>query len=40
MPLPIIPVVSALSAGGTLVPHAGGGMIVNFRVWLTLLALT
>jgi len=29
MPLPIIPVVSALSAGGTLVPHAGGGMIVT-----------
>ena len=29
MPLPIIPVISALSAGGTLVPHAGGGMIVT-----------
>jgi predicted alpha/beta hydrolase len=29
MPLPILPVVSALAAGGTLVPHAGGGMIVT-----------
>ena len=29
MPLPIIPIISALSAGGTLVPHAGGGMIVT-----------
>lgn len=29
MPLPIIPVISALAAGGTLVPHAAGGMIVT-----------
>lgn len=29
MPLPLIPIVSALSAGGTLVPHAAGGMIVT-----------
>ena len=29
MPLPIIPVVYALAAGGTLVPHAAGGMIVT-----------
>lgn len=29
MPLPFIPVISALAAGGTLVPHAGGGMIVT-----------
>lgn len=29
MPLPLIPVVSALAAGGTLVPHAAGGMIVT-----------
>jgi len=29
MPLPLIPVVSALVAGGTLVPHAAGGLIVS-----------
>ena len=29
MPLPLIPIVSALAAGGTLVPHAAGGMIVT-----------
>ena len=29
MPLPLIPVISALVAGGTLVPHAAGGMIVT-----------
>lgn len=29
MPLPFIPVISALAAGGTLVPHAAGGMIVT-----------
>lgn len=29
MPLPLIPVVAALSVGGTLVPHAAGGMIVT-----------
>jgi len=29
MPLPLIPVISALAAGGTLVPHAAGGMIVT-----------
>lgn len=29
MPLPLIPILTALSAGGTLVPHAAGGMIVN-----------
>ena len=29
MPLPFIPVVSALAAGGSLVPHAAGGMIVT-----------
>jgi len=32
MPLPLIPVVSALAAGGTLVPHAAGGMIVTSAV--------
>ena len=29
MPIPLIPVVAALTAGGTLVPHAAGGMIVT-----------
>ena len=29
MPLPLIPVVAALSAGGVLVPHAAGGLIVS-----------
>lgn len=29
MPLPLIPIVSALAAGGSLVPHAAGGMIVT-----------
>ena len=29
MPLPIIAVISALATGGTLVPHAAGGMIVT-----------
>lgn len=29
MPLPLIPIISALIAGGTLVPHAAGGMIVT-----------
>ncbi len=29
MPLPLIAVASALAAGGTLVPHAAGGMIVT-----------
>lgn len=29
MPIPLIPVIAALSAGGTLVPHAAGGLIVN-----------
>lgn len=29
MPLPLIPVISALAAGGSLVPHAAGGMIVT-----------
>ena len=29
MPLPLIPVITALAAGGTLVPHAAGGMIVT-----------
>ncbi len=29
MPLPLIPVIAALAAGGTLVPHAVGGMIVT-----------
>ena len=29
MPLPLIPVIAALAAGGTLVPHAAGGMIVT-----------
>jgi len=29
MPLPLIPVISALAAGGSLVPHAAGGLIVT-----------
>ena len=29
MPLPLIPIISALAAGGTLVPHAAGGLIVT-----------
>jgi hypothetical protein len=29
MPIPLIPIVSALAAGGTLVPHAAGGLIVT-----------
>jgi uncharacterized membrane protein len=29
MPLPLIPVVAALATGGTLVPHAAGGLIVT-----------
>lgn len=29
MPLPIVPILAALAAGGTLVPHAAGGMIVT-----------
>lgn len=29
MPIPLIPIISALVAGGTLVPHAAGGMIVT-----------
>lgn len=29
MPLPLIPIIAALSAGGTLVPHAAGGLIVT-----------
>lgn len=29
MPLPIVPVIAALASGGTLVPHAAGGMIVT-----------
>ena len=29
MPIPLIPIVSALAAGGTLVPHATGGLIVS-----------
>lgn len=29
MPIPLIPVIAALAAGGTLVPHAAGGMIVT-----------
>jgi len=32
MPLPLIPIISALAAGGTLVPHAAGGMIVTSAV--------
>ena len=29
MPLPLIPIITALAAGGSLVPHAGGGLIVT-----------
>jgi uncharacterized membrane protein len=29
MPLPLIPVIAALATGGTLVPHAAGGLIVT-----------
>lgn len=29
MPLPFVPVLAALAAGGSLVPHAAGGMIVT-----------
>lgn len=29
MPLPLIPILTALAAGGSLVPHAAGGMIVT-----------
>lgn len=29
MPLPLIPIISALVAGGSLVPHAAGGLIVT-----------
>ena len=29
MPIPLIPLITALSAGGSLVPHAAGGMIVS-----------
>lgn len=29
MALPLIPIISALAAGGSLVPHAAGGMIVT-----------
>ena len=29
MPIPLVPIVAALAAGGTLVPHAAGGMIVT-----------
>jgi len=29
MPLPLIPIITALAAGGSLVPHAAGGMIVT-----------
>ncbi len=29
IPLPLVPVITALAAGGTLVPHAAGGMIVT-----------
>jgi len=29
MPIPLIGLISALAAGGTLVPHAAGGMIVT-----------
>ena len=29
MALPLIPILSALAAGGSLVPHAAGGMIVS-----------
>lgn len=29
MPIPIVPIIAALAAGGTLVPHAAGGLIVT-----------
>jgi len=29
MPIPLIPVIAAIAAGGHLVPHAAGGMIVT-----------
>jgi hypothetical protein len=29
MPIPLIPIVTAIAAGGSLVPHAAGGMIVS-----------
>jgi len=29
MPIPLIPIIAALAAGGTLVPHAAGGLIVT-----------
>jgi len=29
MPIPLIPIISALATGGTLVPHATGGLIVT-----------
>jgi hypothetical protein len=29
MPLPFVPVIAALYAGGSLVPHAAGGLIVT-----------
>lgn len=29
MPIPLVPIFAALAAGGTLVPHAAGGMIVT-----------
>lgn len=29
MPIPLIPIISALAAGGSLVPHAAGGLIVT-----------
>lgn len=29
MPLPLVPIITALAAGGSLVPHAAGGMIVT-----------
>lgn len=29
MPIPLIPIFAALAAGGTLVPHAAGGLIVT-----------
>ena len=31
MPLPIVPVITALAAGGSLVPHAAGGMMTSPR---------
>jgi hypothetical protein len=29
MPLPLVPIIAALAAGGSLVPHAAGGLIVT-----------